>query len=237
MARKLSKSKLKSQLKASEPDLLPDKFVAAAVQIGANGKIHHAAIAIGSEYGKHIFGYNSVRIEQADMEYSRMYYQKSFENIPPHLAEAFYVHCSAAAKISAPKYGYFYNGTYFKDGKLINIDECSPYRMTCVGFCLAILQGWHTEDGAFINYEDWNEDNSMSEIEAIVELKNLKELYNYLDENELRSGMRRIKPSEYLSSAFLEELPMQKALIEPIAKSLAEIATEIALENKAIENN
>jgi len=234
---KLSKSKIKSRLKASEPDSLPDKFVAAAVQIGANGSIQHAAIAVGSEYGKHIFEYDSAIVNKLDIENSSMYYQKDFETVPSYLSEAFYVHCSEAVKNCAPEYGYFYNGTYFKDGKLINPDECSPYRMTCVGFCLGILQGWHTEDGTFLDYEDWNAANSMSDAEAAAELNKLKEIYHYLDEEELKSGMRRIRPAEYLSSAFIDKMPVQKALIDPIAKSLNEVAIEIALENNTIESN
>lgn len=237
MAKRLSKIKLKNQLEASRPDSLPDKFVAAAVQVSANGTMHHAAIAVGSEYGKHLFGYNSARIEVADMENSRMYYQKDFPNVPPHLADAFYVHCKAAATNSAPKYGYFYNGSYFRDGKLINKDDCEPYRMTCVGFCLAILQGWHTGSEEFINYEEWDESNSLTEIQAIVELKQLKEQYSYLDDEELKSGMRRIKPAEYLSTAYITELPIKKEEVEPIAKVLVEVALEIAVENKVIASN
>jgi len=237
MAKKVSTTRIRKQLRACEPSLLPEKFVAAAVQLGANGRIHHSAIAVGSEYGKHIFGFNSARIETTSMEYSRMYYQKSFDNVPPHLSEAFYVHCNEAAKNCAPEYGYFYNGTYFKDGKLINAEECGPYRMTCVGFCLAILQGWHTDNGEFIIYEDWNENNSMLEIEAIVEIKKLKEDFPYMEEDELRDGMRRIRPAEYLSCAFVDEIPVTKALIEPIAKAVNEVAAEIAHEIKSVENN
>lgn len=225
----ISKKNIKKQLSASDVETLPEAFVAAAAQISAKGTFTHAGIAVGSDAGKHLFHFNSKSTRKVELEYCRMYYQLEFQTIPPYLAEAFFVHCSEALDSASPEYGYFYNGTYFKEGKLINPNEGSPYRMTCVGFCLGLLNGWNVivDAEAFIAHEDWDSSNSLTDIEKTVELKELKALYPYLEEEELSKDIKRIKPSQYLASAYVNEFPVRKTSVDPIASVLEEIATEI----------
>ena len=136
------------------------------------------------------------------------------------------MHCIEAIKSSTPEYGKFYNGTYFKDGKIINPDEEAPFRMSCVGFCLGVLNGWNTED-TFIAHEDWTADNSLTEAELRYEQSNLKRLYSYLSEYEPLTDIRRIKPSEYLAGAYLRTTPVSKASVAPIAAILENIALQL----------
>jgi hypothetical protein len=224
--RPLSKRLIKKQLLQSKPDSLPEKFVSAIVKIDRSGTIRHAGIAVGSEEGRHIFHFDSIKLVKKELEYIDNYYQREFETIPPYLSDAFYVHCMEAISSSAPDYGKFYNGTYFKDGKVINPDEEAPFRMSCVGFCLGILNGWDTEDN-FIAHEDWTADNSLTELELRCEQNGLKLFYNYLSEEELLVDIRRIKPSEYLASAYLTPTPISKVSVEPIAAILESIALKL----------
>ena len=206
----------------------PEKFVAATVKIDKSGTIRHAGIAVGSEEGRHIFHFNAVKLVKRELEFCDNYYQREFETIPPYLAEAFYVHCTEAMKSSAPEYGKFYNGTYFKDGKIINPDEQAPFRMSCVGFCLGVLNGWDWDtDDNFIAHGDWTADNSLTEAELRYEQEGLNRFYDYLSEEELLVDIRRIKPSEYLASAYLAPAPISKVSVEPIATILESIALKL----------
>ena len=226
--RPLSKHLIKKHLLPSNPDSLPEKFVSAIVKIDRSGAIYHAGIAVGSDEGRHMFHFNSVRLTKTALEHCSNYYQREFETIPPYLSEAFYVHCTEAIKSSVPEYGKFYNGTYFKDGRAINPDEEAPFRMSCVGFCLGILNGWDWDtDDVFIAHEDWTADNSLTEAELRYEQDGLNRLYAYLSEEELMVDIRRIKPSEYLASAYLKPIPISKASIEPIATILESIALKL----------
>lgn len=224
--RPLSRHLIKKHLLPSKPDSLPEKFVSAIVKIDKSGTIHHAGIAVGSEEGRHMFHFDSVRLKKRELEYCDNYYQREFETIPPYLSDAFYVHCMDAMNSSAPEYGKFYNGTYFKDGKVINPDEEAPFRMSCVGFCLGVLNGWDTTDN-FIAHEDWTADNSLTEIELRCEQDELKRFYDYLSEEELLVDIRRIKPSEYLATAYVTPTPISKASVEPIATILESIALKL----------
>lgn len=224
--RPLSKHLIKKHLLPSKPDSLPGKFVSAIVKIDKNGTIYHAGIAVGSEEGQHMFHFNSMRLVKRELASCDNYYQREFETIPPYLADAFYVHCMEAMNSSTPEYGKFYNGTYFKDGKVINPDEEAPFLMSCVGFCLGVLNGWDTAEN-YIEHEEWTASNSLTEQELRYEQSNLKQLYNYLSAEELLVNIRRIKPSEYLASAYLAPTPISKVSIEPIATILESIALKL----------
>lgn len=225
-SRPLSKHLIKKQLLPSKPDSLPEKFVSAIVKIDRSGTIYHAGIAVGSEEGRHMFHFNSVRLIKTELEYINNYYQREFETIPPYLSDAFYVHCMEAINSSAPEYGKFYNGTYFKDGRVINPDEEAPFRMSCVGFCLGVLNGWDTAEN-FITHEDWTANDSLTEGELRYEQDCLKDLYSYLSDEELLVNIRRIKPSEYLASAYLAPTPISRVSVEPIAAILESIALKL----------
>jgi hypothetical protein len=222
-ARPLSNHLIKKNLIPSKPESLPEKFVSAIVKIDRSGTIFHAGIAVGSEEGRHMFHFTSKHLKKIDLEYCVNYYQREFETIPSYLSDAFYVHCMEAMESSTPEYGKFYNGTYFKDGKIINPDEEAPFRMSCVGFCLGVLNGWDTES-TFIIHEDWTADNSLTEGELRYEQESLKHLYSYLSDEDLLIDIRRIKPSEYLASAYLTTTPVTKESVEPIANILESIA-------------
>jgi hypothetical protein len=225
--RPLSKHLIKKHLLPSKPDSLPEKFVSAIVKVDKSGTINHAGIAVGSEEGQHMFHFNSTSLIKRELKYYDNYYQREFETIPPYLADAFYVHCMEAMDSCAPEYGKFYNGTYFKDGKVINPDEEAPFLMSCVGFCLGVLNGWDTAEN-YIEHEDWTANNSLTEAELRYEQSNLKQLYGgYLSNEELLVNIRRIKPSEYLASAYLAPTPISKASIEPIATILENIALKL----------
>lgn len=220
----MTKEEINLQIKDSSDQQLDSKFIAAAVYINEDGELYHAGIAIGSDAGKRLIHLNDTILDEELNRY-QYFILKNFEHIPKDEAEAFYVHAKDAVNSSSIVMGYYYDGTYFREGRFI-IPGNEPYtRMSCVGFCLSILRGWNIDDD-YIEFGDWNAANSLSAEAEANELESLKALYPNLTEADLKTNIRRIKPSEYLAGAFIKTTPIRKAHLAPIVPILKEIAIE-----------
>ena len=110
-------------------------------------------------------------------------------------------------KNANPNYGYFYSGeSYNKDGvHLSNIDLGE--RMTCVGFCLNVMNGFLEEN--YLKFDEWSSDTHTDPNYLTVFCKN-----HNLDELKIKSSHRRISPRECLISGHFDELPISKAQID-----------------------
>lgn len=102
--------------------------------------------------------------------------------------------------------------------------------MTCVGFCLGVLKGWF-EGEDYIAYQDWKASSTLSAKKIEEDLKELKSLYPHFTDDELLLNIRRIKPSEYLASAFISKYPVRKsdtdAIIPQISNTIKELHDSI----------
>jgi hypothetical protein len=222
------KGKMKVDLESYNLDIsvgddLPLTFIAASVEVNENGYLYHAGIAIGCEHGKHLFHYDGSNLRFDLLEFP-WHLQHTIDLVPEYLAEAFYVHCYEATLETAPEYGFFYEGTYFKDGKAVLKNEANPYRMSCVGFCLALLKGWDKELTDYMEYKDWKADNTLKKEDIDAEMEELKYFYPKLTEEELLQEVRRIKPSEYLAASYFKTYPVRKAQTDTLAVGLKEVA-------------
>jgi hypothetical protein len=133
-------------------------------------------------------------------------------------------------KDANPTYGYFYSGSYYENGKYFS-ENGQAEIMTCVTFCLNVILGF-IESDEYITFSDWNianqigayrvyyrggaqEDKDVDEYIAYFTAK-FSQLVPDVDVDVLKENLRRIYPVEYLSSAFVEELPIRKVIVDSI---------------------
>jgi hypothetical protein len=135
------------------------------------------------------------------------YYHKITDTILEDEVPAFISYCKNIKKNGNPKYGYFYSGeSYNQEGiHLSNVDLGEV--MTCVGFCLNVLKGFHEED--YLEFTDWTSDSH----DKPDYLKDYCEKYD-LDIDKVTSHHRRITPREFLVSGYFMRLPITKQDID-----------------------
>ncbi len=214
--------KLKKQILASDNADLADG-VGAAIFPDDNGYPFHAAIFVVKGEEKSVFHFDAVNLLESKLGECRGFLFKEFSSILPKEAGAFLVCCREAINNSAPGYNYYYNGGYFtRDGQFVGIDGEPSYHMTCVGFCLGVLKGWF-EGEDYIAYEDWQASNTLSADKIAEELAKLKYIYGGFSDEELAENIRRIKPIEYLASAFFNNHPIHKSETDKISGKIAVI--------------
>lgn len=87
--------------------------------------------------------------------------------------------------------------------------------MTCVGFCLNVLNGFHEMD--YLSFQDWStlEDTSTGFIKWFCDRNNLT-----IDQ--IPSDIRRITPQESLVSCFFDNMPISKKQIDKKMKSVTD---------------
>lgn len=166
-------------------------------------------IKFNNEYFE--FHYNGSSIEFDDLTHD--FYHKITDTIQPDDVAAFIAHCKSVKRTANPKYGYFYSGEYYDRNGIHYSKSDLGERMTCVGFCLNILKGYHEED--YIQYTDWNSNSH----------NNPKYLEDFcikfgLDINKISLSHRRITPRECLISAFFTDMPITKMQIDSLKASV-----------------
>ena len=211
----MTKGKILSELTPSTDSSFNTDRVAASVFTDDSGRAVHAALYVGRDDERSIFHFDAETLREDKFEKCRPFLSKEFTSIPPFEAGAFLVHCREAITNPAPGYNFFYDGSYFKDGKFVGINGEPSYHMTCVGFCLGLLKGWFEGD-EYIQYRDWNANTTLGQETINKELARLKFLYPKFTDDELMENIRRIKPTEYLASAYIEIMPIRKETISAI---------------------
>lgn len=205
-------------LKSDEQDL-DEYFVSAACQINEEGEAKHAGIVIHCEEGYYLFHYGGEDVELCNALDDEWYFQKSFDFILPDFCGEFLGHCKKIKENSNPKYGFFYQGSYYEDGKYYSENGLPEY-MTCVGFCINVIKGFIEADEYF-QYTDWtNEHINEGYINHMVEKMRL--INPKINPEHIKENIRRISPPEFIASAFLDEIPIRRANVNEIIELVIE---------------
>ena len=170
-----------------------------------NTKSYHSAFVIN--YNKELFEFHYTGQQIEFIEIDNDYYHKITDTISPEEVPAFIAQCQNIQKKANPKYGYFYSGeSYDIKGNHLSNENLGEV-MTCVGFCLNVLKGFHEED--YLEFSDWTE----SSHNAPDYLTNYCNKHN-IDPEKIRSSHRRITPREFLISGYFTQLPISKSKID-----------------------
>lgn len=209
----------------SKVDLSED-FVAVASKINDEGVCTHSGLIICFEKKVLFFHYTGKTVELEDlttkMSSMNETYIKKLNIIVEDDVVSFLGHCEKLkAKGIDPKYGFIFNDSYYdsktKSSYLIN----AKYDITtCVGFCIKVIRGFLFNNEEYLKLSDWNVTSLKNAEQWLIDYMN-KYLLIYAKENGLtiddlyaKSELKRITPSELLSSGFFEDLPISKNSIE-----------------------
>lgn len=180
-------------------------FVAIGNILDEKGYSCHAAFVI--QYKDSLFEFHYTGKDVIYDNITNDYYHKITDTIPSFLVPSFIAFCLNVLKSASPQYGFFYSGEkYNKDGSHKS-DSPLGETMTCVGFCLNVLKGFHDED--YIEYSEWVGES----VQSKTYLERFCNTYN-LDIKTIQFEHRRITPREVLVSCFFTELPIHKKEIE-----------------------
>lgn len=204
-----------SQLVSSDNAILPSSFVAAAVQLNEDGEANHAGIVICDENNYFVFHFiRGILIDT--LPNGQWFFHKPIENIFPDLVPAFVSHCKVIERKAKPEFGFFYGGSHYDSNGIFFSKNTSLQLMSCVGFCINVILGF-LEEEVYFDQTTWpvseGDENYFDKY-----VKQLQILHPDANIEVLRQDLRRIYPIDFISSAFLKELPITKQNIEPIAK-------------------
>jgi len=187
-----------------------------------NATDSHDFVALGSNFGGSYPYHSLLVVRYSEMLRGFQYFgtANEIDNIPndcfhtimSHIQKsdipAFIAHCKNVIKNASPEFGYFYSGDEYDQNGVHFSNFKGQQRMTCVGFCLAIIKGFIDEE-EFINYTDWNQASLENEY-----------LTKFCEENnfnisDIESHARRITPLDYIACGLVQgELPIRKKSID-----------------------
>jgi hypothetical protein len=198
-------------------------FVAAVVSLDTSGVPEHAGILVKYEGDVKLLHLGR-RMEFRSLKEGERYIGRRFVSIDSEEVSSFVVHANEANDYAeSPKWGYWYNGSYFEDGKAM-FDEKKPFYTTCVGFCLAMLTGFIKEH--YLEYTDWTaDDTSLPYFEKFYNRTRLT--YPDLTREEFANDYRRIRPDEYLASSFIAPSPIRKTQTDTVLGHLTPVIKEV----------
>ncbi|MEI3802734.1 MULTISPECIES: hypothetical protein [unclassified Chitinophaga] len=191
-------------------------FVAAAVKITKEGEAEHAGIVIYYNKDCFLLHYNSVDVKISGIP-NKWYFHKPLQVIPPIFVASFLSYCRKVVQKANPEYGYVYGGSIYDQHGQFFSEKKIPEVMTCVGFCINVVLGFIEAD-EYISYSDWTIATLADSDKYIAHYRNeFVKIFPDLDMEELIKNIRRVKPSEFLTSAFLNSnLPIRKIAIDEI---------------------
>lgn len=209
---------------------LPEKLIAAAVSVNDAGIATHAGIIIRCDGETNLchFTGQEIRLEPLPNNNSdSWYFHKDFIIVEHRFARSFLNHCQKIVSentFTQPKWNFYYSGAYYVDGvRYQNVGE--PNIITCVGFCIAVITGFIEED-EYIGYLDWTIDSLPSIAYANNLIAQIQKIYPYLTVDDISANLRRIKPDEYLASAYIKDLPVRKKETDKVLKILQPAITQ-----------
>jgi hypothetical protein len=217
-------------------------FVAISCEINDEGFCQHSGLIISydeSIYYLHFTG-KEVRLEDLSntAESFESIYIKKLEIIVEDDVVSFLGHCQKLKNKGVnPEYGFVFNDSYYdsttKQSFLLNAEHDIT---TCVGFCIKVIRGFIFNNDEYLKLEDWDE-NSLEAVEHWLFDYVKKYLQIYADKNGVsvedlysNNELKRILPSELLSSTYFIELPIPKSEIDTIRPHLEKnlIAKKVA---------
>ena len=211
---------------------LAEDMVAAAIYV-EGGEPSHSALVIRHNNETRVFHYfGSVLLELgADaLSEGRFIFIKELNFIPSFLVPSFIAHCELIAKEARPQYGFFYDPKSFYDdsGKFQNPGDFPEY-MTCVGFCLTVIQSYLVNE-EFLKYDDWDHTTyDLDPVRMAYQMVEIQRNYPHLKPEDLMDAVRRILPIEYFGGAYSEKRPVRKTFTDDLSiKLIAEIALRAA---------
>ena len=210
---------IEASLIKSDTNDLPFNFIAAAVKVDDDGHPHHAGLIIKLNDKFFLFHYTSREVILDKVPDEKWYFHKTLSFISEIEIPAFLAHCKIISIKAKPKYGYFYGGSYYKDGKYFSEAHDKEF-MTCVGFCINVVLGF-LETEVYFSYSDWTDDSLDNPEEYLNNFINEQKGDNpEIDINAFKKNLRRIMPSEYVASAFFNEPPIRKKAVDEIIESV-----------------
>jgi hypothetical protein len=229
----LSLKKIDKDLLSIDDPQLNHNLVAVAVQIDDNGIGRHSGLIIGVDRKYYIFHFTGEEVELKEPEGGKWIFCKELEIINPQFSEAFLAHCEMILEESNPSYGFVFEGSYWIDGNYFsdkNITEIT----TCVGFCISTIAGFIYNEDQYFKLDDWDSNSVEGFRKEYTEffektLSDLKEKHPNEYEDIVLNYLKRITPSEYTSSAFINTLPIRKTKIDKILGTV-----ETAIKNKRL---
>lgn len=214
---------IKNNLSVTKNFPTSGNFVGISVTLNDEGQAHHSGLIIAYNGINYYFHYDkkNVLLKQMDLNLADGVFHKKIEIIDERLIASFLNHCKIIEKTAAPKYGYFYGGSYYENG-VYHSNQNTPQLMTCVGFCINVLTGF-IEEKKYIEFSDWRVVTDKAEKwfnDFVVELE---KKFPKLDVTELKKDFRRIKPSELLCSGYFNKIPIRKIQtdqVKPVIENL-----------------
>lgn len=215
-----TESQIKNNLSLTKNFLASGNFVGISVTLNEEGQAHHSGLIIGYNGINYYFHYDkqNVLLKQVDLNLADGVYHKKLEIIDERLIASFLNHCKIIEKTASPKYGYFYGGSYYENG-IYHSSQNTPQLMTCVGFCINVVTGF-IEEKNYIEFSDWQPLTDKAEKwfnDFIIELE---KQYSDIDISQLKKEFRRIKPSELISSAYFNSLPVRKIQTDQVKPTI-----------------
>lgn len=216
-----SLSKIKKELIKSTEQNLDKEFVAAACLINEEGVAQHVGLVIHSKEGYFLFHYTGEEVLFEDGKVEEWYFHKSIEFIYPEFCGTFLGHCKKIAQNANPKYGYFYNGSFYDSNGIYYSENQIPEFMTCVGFCINVIKGFIEADEYF-EYNDWTS-QTVSQHYLDSNVIRIQRIAPHVTKSLICENSRRIMPSEFIAAAFIKKIPIRKSDIDLIINDLEKV--------------
>ena len=224
---------IKPQINNSVLHNLQINFVGAAVKFDdSNETINHSGIVICLEEKLYIFHFDSIETRLDPLE-GKWYFDKKFEFIFPEDVPAFYSYCQRIKEKSSPKYGFNYNGSFFRDNGEYFSNVKDYEFMTCVGFCLNVITGF-IESNLYIQYEDWSIPSGERDWYFQEKWENYEDIIPQEERKNIKDKQRRIYPIEFISTSFLNSYPISKDSIDLIKPYVSDSIKGIIKELKEL---
>lgn len=216
---------IKRKLVKFNENSLPENFVAITTQI-VNNVATHAGILIRHKsinYLHHFPGYAPPEVVENFDATDEWYIYKIADFIEDDESEvgSFLSRCKKICAESKISYGFIIDNSFYNESGNFVSRNGLPEFGTCVGFCINTLYDAIIDlDGDYFLLDDWD---SMEIDPDLNERLNIYTASKYprLDWALYNSFKKRIKPIEYLSSAFVDSYPIRKidlSNIEPIVQ-------------------
>ncbi|MES2592199.1 MAG: hypothetical protein V4608_09965 [Bacteroidota bacterium] len=206
----------------SDSSELPENFVAVAVQLNVKGTALHSGLIISVNGKCKLFHFDVDEvIYLQDVPSKKWYFHKELSIIKPQEAAVFLARCEMIANTANPRFGFFYDGSYYDEkGKLISKSNSTEFT-NCVLFCINVILGF-IESDSYILFNDWSSDKISDGF--FHDFCSRKKLFMSETELEkLRAILLRIPPLDYTATAFKNTLPIGKADILEEVKILEEV--------------
>lgn len=198
----------------------PQAIVGAAVVLDEHGFPGHAGIVVIENDTRKLFHYTGTHVELVNIDTYAHCYFKSLYFVKSALIPSFLSYCEIVLVEARPQYGFFYSGSLYDMEGNFKAPGDFPEYMTCVGFCLNVLQGFLPDDN-LIDYEGWD-GTTLNLPESYVN-RHISEVHQQnpgiLIDDILRN-LRRIYPIDYFAGSFSTDIPITKHYTDTIVPQL-----------------